>query len=106
MDNFFGEVDRKKTKTVELYLKWIEDFKPEVVKEDLKTIYKFLQTYITDTHTDIDKISRRNLEYSILRISYSLAKLERKNITKDHMKQAILFKDKILSKYKMGYGTK
>lgn len=105
VDNFFGEVDKKKTKTIELYLKWIEDFKPEVVKEDLKTIYKFLQTYITDTHTDIDKISRRNLEYSILRISYALAKLERKNISKNHMKQAILFKDKILSKYKMGHGT-
>ena len=105
VDNFFGEVDKKKTKTVELYLKWIEDFKPEVVKEDLKVIYKFLQTYVTDTHTDIDKISRRNLEYSILRISYALAKLERKNITKDHMKQAILFKDKILSKYKMGQGN-
>lgn len=105
VDNFFGEVDKKKTKTVELYLKWIEDFKPEVVKDDLKIIYKFLQTYITDTHTDIDKISRRNLEYSILRISYALAKLERKNITKNHMKQAILFKDKILSKYKMGRGV-
>ena len=102
VDSFFGEVDKKKTKTVELYLKWIEDFKPEVVKDDLKVIYKFLQMYITDTHTDIDKISRRNLEYSILRIAYALAKLERKNISKEHMKQAILFKDKILSKYKMG----
>ena len=104
VDSFFGEVDKKKTKTVELYLKWIEDFKPEVVKDDLKVIYKFLQMYITDTHTDIDKISRRNLEYSILRIAYALAKLERKNISKEHMKQAILLKDKILSKYKMGQG--
>ena len=105
VDSFFGEIDRKKTKTLEVYLQWIGDYHPEVVKEDLKTIYKFLQTYITDTHTDIDKISRRNLEYSILRIAYALAKLEKKNISKDHMKQAILFKDKIVSKYKMGYGN-
>jgi DNA replicative helicase MCM subunit Mcm2 (Cdc46/Mcm family) len=102
VDSFFGEIDKKKTQILSSYLKWIADFKPILVKEDLNTIYKFLQTYITDTQTDIDKISRRNLEYSILRIAYALAKLEKKNITKTHVRNAILFKDKIVSKYKMG----
>jgi len=39
-----------------------------------------MQTYITDTHTNIDEISRRNLECSILRIAYALAKTRKKAI--------------------------
>lgn len=95
--NFLGKNTEQEINILTSYLQWIKDFEPTVTDEQvLEKITQLIQMYIRKTHTDIDSISFRNLEHSILRISYALAKLEKSNIETKHVKEAIMFKDKIV----------
>ncbi|MBS3748146.1 MAG: AAA family ATPase [Candidatus Thermoplasmatota archaeon] len=96
---FLGKNQEQEINILTSYLEWIKDYEPTVRNEKvLEKIIRLIQLYIHDTHTDIDAISFRNLEHSILRISYALAKLEKNNIETKHVKEAIMFKDKMLQK--------
>jgi len=100
--NFLGQVEEQEIAVLKAYLEWIQDFEPTITEEDLDKIVEMIQTYILKTHTNIDPISFRNLEHSILRIAYAMAKLEKKNIMTGHIKRAIMFKDKILQNLILG----
>lgn len=96
VENFFGDGEIKGVKVVKEYLRWIYNFKPLIEEKDMNTIIQMLKKYILLTKTHIDDVSYRNLELSILRIAYSMAKLEKSHIKPKHVEEAIIFKDRIL----------
>jgi len=100
--NFIGQTDEQEIAVLKAYLEWIKDFEPTILEEDLSKVVEMIQMYILKTHTNIDPISFRNLEESILRIAYAMAKLEKRNITTEHIKKSIMFKDKIIQNLILG----
>ena len=95
--SFFGHTQEQEVAVLKTYLQWIKDYHPIQEKDDDETIEEMITAYIKGTHTDIDEISHRNLEYSILRIATAMAKLDKKNVTAKYTKKAIMFKDKMLN---------
>ena len=96
INTFLGRGDKGGIKTIKKYLEWIKDFHPTIEDKDLDVIVNMIKKYILFTHVNIDEVSYRNLELSILRIAYAMAKLKKENITADVIEKAILFKDKML----------
>ena len=64
--------------------------------EDLK---KAIKDYILNSDETIEGLSYRSLEFSILRIAYAIALLERSKITKEHIESAIEIKDEIYKNF-------
>lgn len=95
--SFIGHTQEQEIAVLKSYLQWIKKFYPTIEENNLNTVVQMIQAYILQTHTNIDEISYRNLEYSILRIAYAMAKLDKNNIKTEYIKRAIMFKDKILS---------
>lgn len=95
VDAFFGLGDAPNDKILKEYLAWIQNFEPSV--ENIDTIKQVMRSYINLTNTDISEKSYRSLELSILRVAYALAKLEKKNITPEHVVRAIKLKDNNLT---------
>jgi len=96
VENFFGDGEMKGVKVLKAYLDWIKDFEPMIEEHNTAVIVEMLKKYILMTRTAIDDVSYRNLECSILRIAYAMAKLERSNIEPRHVEEAIIFKDRML----------
>jgi len=95
---FFGTNEMEKSQLILEYLRWVKDFKPVIEEQDFEAISEMMAMYIRKTSTKIDNVSIRNLEMSILRIAYAMAKLEKSNIKPKHVKRAILFKNAVLKK--------
>ncbi len=83
-------------KIVKGYIDWVSTDVTEWDKTQLETIYTLIEKYILLTATNIDVVSYRNLELSIMRIAYAMARLERKKVNVTHVKSAIKLKDAIL----------
>jgi len=98
VENFFGNGEKKGHKVLRAYLNWIRDFEPMIEEGDTPIVVEMLRKYILLTKTAIDDVSYRNLELSILRIAYAMAKLEKSNIKPRHIEEAIIFKDRMLKK--------
>jgi len=100
VEQFFNLPDRTNAMIVQRYLDWIKEdvTKYESIAE-MNKIQDLLDRYINTTRTNIDKVSYRSLELSFIRIAYGFARLERKQITVEHMKQAISLKDMILKSF-------
>jgi len=96
VENFFGENTKMGINVLREYLKWIDDGTAYIKEEDTPVVINMLKKYILLTKTAIDEVSYRNLELSILRIAYAMAKLEKKNISTHHVEEAIIFKDRML----------
>ena len=58
-----------------------------------------MKDYILNAEANIEGISYRSLEFSILRIAYALALLERSKIHEEHINFAIDLKDTILKNF-------
>ena len=69
---------------------------------DESSIKKLIKNYILEADANIEGISYRSLEFSILRIAYALALLERSKIIERHINFAIELKDMILKQF-IGY---
>ena len=98
VENFFGNGEKKGIRVLRAYLDWIKDFEPMIEEGDIPVVVEMLKKYILLTKTAIDEVSYRNLELSILRIAYAMAKLEKSNIKPRHIEEAIVFKDRMLKK--------
>lgn len=97
VQTFMGIGAKDYAKILRGYVHWIGDFSPVILPEHQETVVKTLQTYIKKAkNIEIEKISYRSLELSILRIAWAMAKLQKRNITRDDVVDAIIFKNNIL----------
>ena len=84
---------------VKAYLEWARAAKTRIEPADEPAIKKAIKDYILNSDANIEGISYRSLEFSILRIAYALALLERSKIKDSHINFAIELKDTILKNF-------
>lgn len=97
VDSFFKKREEEYAKVLRAYLLWLDGFNPEPADdENYNDAVKRLSNYIKLTETKIDGLSYRSLELSILRLTWALAKIHRRNILSDDIHEAIMFKDQLL----------
>jgi len=99
IDSFMGKNVNDYSQVVKAYLDWAKTAKTRIDPDDEPGIKKAIRDYILNSDTNIEGISYRSLEFSILRIAYALALLERSKITESHIKFAIDLKDNILKNF-------
>jgi DNA replicative helicase MCM subunit Mcm2 (Cdc46/Mcm family) len=99
IDSFMGKNAKDYSLVVKAYLNWAKNAKTWIDPSDEPSIKKIIKNYILETDANIEGISYRSLEFSILRIAYALALLERSKITEYHINFAIELKDKILKEF-------
>jgi len=99
IDSWLGNIEKYSPRVLQLYLEYIKDFEPSMVNP--REVKKYLAEYIKETTMPVERMSYRSFELSILRIAYAIAKFERKDVTLEHIKKAIKFKEQI---YLGGYG--
>jgi DNA replicative helicase MCM subunit Mcm2 (Cdc46/Mcm family) len=96
IDNFMGKNTSDYSELVKAYLQWVRSAKTSIDPAEEPAIKKAISDYILSADSSIEGVSYRSLEFSILRIAYALALLERSRIKEHHMQQAIKLKDQIL----------
>ena len=99
IDSFMGKNVNDYSQVVKAYLDWAKTAKTRIDPNDEPAIKKAIKEYILNSDTNIEGISYRSLEFSILRIAYALALLERSKITESHVNFAIELKDSILKNF-------
>jgi DNA replicative helicase MCM subunit Mcm2 (Cdc46/Mcm family) len=99
IDGFMGKNAKDYSLVVKAYLNWAKTAKTGIDPNHGPAIKKAIKDYILNSESNIEGISYRSLEFSILRIAYALALLERSKIQERHIKFAIDLKDEILSNF-------
>ena len=99
IDSFMGKNAKDYSLVVKAYLNWAQNANTRIDLSDESAIKKAIKDYILNSEANIEGISYRSLEFSILRIAYALALLERTKITKEHINLAIEIKDNILKNF-------
>jgi DNA replicative helicase MCM subunit Mcm2 (Cdc46/Mcm family) len=99
IDSFMGKNAKDYSLVVKGYLNWAKKARTRIDPNEETAIKKAIKDYILNADENIEGISYRSLEFSILRIAYALALLERSNIKENHIKFAIEHKDQILKNF-------
>jgi len=99
IDSFMGKNASDYSLVVKAYLNWAQNAKTRIEPADEPAIKKSIKDYILNTEANIEGVSYRSLEFSILRIAYALALLERSKIIERHINFAIELKDTILKNF-------
>jgi DNA replicative helicase MCM subunit Mcm2 (Cdc46/Mcm family) len=99
IDSFMGKNAKDYSLVVKGYLEWARTAKTRIDPNEEPAIKKAIKDYILNTDANIEGISYRSLEFSILRIAYALALLERSKIQEHHINFAIELKDQILKNF-------
>ena len=99
IDSFMGKNAKDYSLVVKGYLNWARKARTRIDPNEETAIKKAIKEYILNTDENIEVISYRSLEFSILRIAYALALLERSNIKVSHINFAIELKDKIIKNF-------
>jgi DNA replicative helicase MCM subunit Mcm2 (Cdc46/Mcm family) len=99
IDSFMGKNAKDYSLVVKGYLKWARNARTRIDPAEETAIKKAIKQYILNADENIEGISYRSLEFSILRIAYALALLERSNIKEHHINFAIEIKDKIIKNF-------
>ena len=99
IDSFMGKNSKDYSLVVKAYLNWAKNAKTRIDPNDEPAIKKAIKDYILTTDANIANVSYRSLEFSILRIAYALALLERSKIIEKHIKFAIKTKDTIIKNF-------
>ena len=99
IDSFMGKNAKDYSLVVKAYLNWAKNAKTRIDPVDEPAIKKAIKNYILNTDANIEGVSYRSLEFSILRIAYALALLERSKITESHINFAIELKDTIFKNF-------
>jgi len=99
IDSFMGKNAKDYSLVVKGYLNWARTAKTRIDPAEEPAIKKAIKNYILNSDENIEGISYRSLEFSILRIAYALALLERSNIKEHHINFAIDLKDKIIKNF-------
>ena len=96
IDSFMGKNTKDYSIVVKAYLDWAKKAITNIDPTNETVIKKTIKEYILKADDTIEGFSYRNLEFSILRIAYAYALLERKSILEQHIQFAIELKDQIL----------
>ena len=99
IDSFMGTNSKDYSQVVRAYLNWSTNAKTGINPDESTEIKKAIKNYILHSDSDIEGVSYRSLEFSIIRIAYALALLERSKINKKHIDFAIELKDTILKEF-------
>ena len=99
IDSFMGKNANDYSLVVKAYLNWAKNAKTRIDPTDEPAIKKAIKEYILNTDANIEGVSYRSLEFSILRAAYALALLERTTIRERHINFAIELKDTILKNF-------
>jgi DNA replicative helicase MCM subunit Mcm2 (Cdc46/Mcm family) len=99
IDSFMGKNAKDYSLVVKAYLNWAKNAKTWIDPADELKIKSLIKNYILETDANIEGISYRSLEFSILRIGYALALIERSKIIERHIDSAIEIKDEILKQF-------
>jgi DNA replicative helicase MCM subunit Mcm2 (Cdc46/Mcm family) len=99
IDSFMGKNSKDYSLVVKAYLEWARKTKTHIDPTEEPAIKKAIMDYILNTDATIEGVSYRSLEFSILRIAYALALLEKSKIQEEHIKFAIELKDSILKEF-------
>ena len=93
IDSFLVGQNQDNINVLNGYLDWIEKRKIDVLPQDSADIKYMISEYILRTATNINVVSYRSLELSIMRIAYAMAKLQGTYIQRAHISNAIYVKD-------------
>jgi DNA replicative helicase MCM subunit Mcm2 (Cdc46/Mcm family) len=99
IDSFMGKNASDYSQVVLGYLHWAKAAKTAIDTNEANDIKKAIKGYILNSEANIEGVSYRSLEFSILRIAYALALLERSKIKLKHIEYAIELKDEILKNF-------
>ena len=99
IDSFMGKNASDYSLVVKAYLEWAQNARTWIDPADEPGIKKAIKEYILNSEANIEGVSYRSLEFSILRIAYALALLERSKITERHISFALDLKDMILKNF-------
>ncbi len=99
IDSFMGKNAKDYSLVVNAYLDWARNAKTRIDPADEPAIKKAIKNYILHMDANIEGVSYRSLEFSILRIAYALALLERRKIIERHINFAIELKDTIFKNF-------
>ncbi len=99
IDSFMGKNAKDYSLVVKAYLNWAKNAKTRIDPADEPAIKKAIKNYILNTDANIEGVSYRSLEFSILRTAYALALLERTKIRERHINFAIELKDTIFKNF-------
>lgn len=99
IDSFMGKNSKDYSQVVKAYLIWAQNAKTSIDPDDEPAIKKAIKNYILNSEANIEGVSYRSLEFSILRSAYALALLERSKIKEKHINFAIDLKDKIFKNF-------
>lgn len=98
VDSFIGK-NEEETNILKAYVRWLGDFEPKIMPEDVADVVETIRTYIKKAKgVKIEKVSYRSLEWSVLRIAHALTKLQKKNIERKDAEEAFFIKHKTLLK--------
>lgn len=96
INSFMDGQEDTNSKLILEYMEWIEDYDVKLSLNHENAIRETIKKYIVETKTNIEYVSYRSLELSILRIAYAMAKLETTTINDRHVRNAIWLKDQVL----------
>lgn len=96
IDSFMGKGGKDYSAVVRGYVQWAQNNETEVDPSEERLIKEAIKDYILHTDADIEGVSYRSLEFSLLRIAYAIALLEKSDIKEKHVKNAISLKDNLL----------
>lgn len=99
IDSFMGKDAKDYSLVVKAYLEWAQNARTRIDPVDEPAIKKAIKDYILNADANIEGVSYRSLEFSILRIAYAYALLERSKIMEKHIMFAIDLKDTILKNF-------
>jgi DNA replicative helicase MCM subunit Mcm2 (Cdc46/Mcm family) len=99
IDSFMGKNASDYSLVVKAYLEWAKNARTWIDPSDEPGIKKVIKEYILNAEANVEGISYRSLEFSILRIAYAFALLERSKIRERHIVFAIDLKDIILKSF-------
>ncbi len=99
IDSFMGKEGKDYSTVVKAYIQWARNNVTTVDVHDEESIKEVIRDYILHTDAAIDGVSYRSLEFSILRIAYAIALLEKSTIKKRHVEEAVELKDWLLKNF-------
>jgi len=99
IDSFMGKTGKEYSAVVRGYIQWARNNVTKVDESHERLIKDAIKDYILETDSDIEGISYRSLEFSILRIAYAIALLEKSMIKQRHVLEAIKMKDWLLQNF-------
>ena len=101
LDSFMGKEGKDYSAVVRGYIQWARNNVTKVDVSHEGLIKDAIKEYILKTDAAIEGISYRSLEFSILRIAYAIALLEKSMIKERHVLEAIKMKDWLLQNFSL-----